>query len=182
MRLEAASAQAEVEAAHRYGGRVNLAAETAPRTEMSLVRSAAALSLGAALIHASVIAIHFREYWLFGLLFAITAVGQFVWAGIVWTRPASPRLLVSGAVANLAVAVVWLVSRTAGLPIGPDAGDHEAVGVHDVLATTDELALAGIVAWALLAPARTEAAGGALAVAWSLAAASGIAALVGGHG
>ena len=161
---------------------VQLAGEATPSTQASLLRGSAALSFGAALIHASVIAIHFREYWLFGVLFAITAVGQFIWAGLVWTRPASPRLLAAGAVANLAVAIVWLASRTAGLPIGPDQGEREAVGIHDVLATTDELALAGLVAWALLAPARTEAAGGALAIAWTLAAASVVAAFLGGHG
>ena len=43
--------------------------------------------------------------------------------------------------ANLGVVVVWVFSRTTGLPIGPDAGQPEAVGVADVTATAFEIAL-----------------------------------------
>jgi hypothetical protein len=156
---------------------MNLAVESAPRAEVSLLRAAAALSLAAALIHASVIASHFREYWLFGLLFAITAVGQFVWAGLVWTRPPSRSLLLAGAIANLGVAVVWLSSRTVGLPIGPDPGEREAIGIHDVFATADELALAALIALALAGRGRDWVVPGA----WALAAASGLSAFLGPH-
>jgi hypothetical protein len=120
---------------------------------------------------------HFREYWLFGLLFAIVAPLQIVWAALVQRRPADRRLLIAGAIANVVVAAVWLVSRTTGLPIGPDAGTPEAVGVKDVLATADELGLALLVAVALLRPATTWLA----PLAWMLAGASAIGALLPGH-
>ena len=133
--------------------------------------------MGAGLIHASVTVAHVREYWLFGLLFAIVAPSQVVWAALVQRRPADRRLLIAGAVANVAVAAVWLVSRTTGLPIGPHAGTPEAVGVKDVLATADELGLALVVAAALV---RLDPPGlGALA--WTLAGASALGALLPGH-
>ena len=156
---------------------MTVAAETSPRTEVSLLRAAAALSLAAALIHASVIASHFREYWPFGALFAVTAVGQLVWAGLVWTRPPNRTLLAGGAIANLGVAVVWLISRTAGLPIGPEAGEREVPGIHDVLATADEVALAALIALYLTGRGRQA----LLAPAWALAAVSALSAFLGPH-
>jgi hypothetical protein len=127
----------------REGGRkVGIAAPPSKRLPLA----AAALSVGAGLTHASVTVPHVREYWLFGLLFAIVAPSQVVWAALVQRRPADRRLLIAGALGNVAVAAVWLVSRTTGLPIGPHAGTPEAVGVKDVLATADELGLALVVA------------------------------------
>jgi hypothetical protein len=140
------------------------------------VGAAAALSVAAGLIHASVTVVHFREFWLFGLFFAIAAPLQVVWGEMVRRRPWDRRLLLAGAGANVAVALLWLVSRTVGLPIGPEAGEVEGVGLKDVLATADELALALVVAL-VLAGARGRAIAPA---AWTLAAVSGIAALLGG--
>src|SRR5215208_322563 len=129
----------------RRPGRGQVAIAADPASER-LALAAAGLSLGAALIHASVTAAHFREYWLFGLLFAIVAPLQLAWAELVRRRPRHRRLLAVGALGNGAVAVVWIASRTTGLPIGPDAGEPEPLGVKDVLATADELVCAAIVA------------------------------------
>ena len=43
---------------------------------------------------------------------------------------------------NLGVAAVWLLSRTAGLPLGPDPWTPESVGVADSIATALEVLLA----------------------------------------
>ena len=51
------------------------------------------------------------------------------------------------------LALLSVSSRTVGLPIGPEAGHPEAVGVVDVLCSADEVALA------LLALARSPATG-----------------------
>ncbi len=103
---------------------------------------------------------------------------QVVWAELVRRTPGDVRLLTAGAVANVAVAAVWLVSRTTGLPIGPGAGRPEPVGVKDVLATADELGLALLVALVLARIAAPRLA----PVAWAFAVASAIAALLpGGH-
>jgi hypothetical protein len=86
-------------------------------------------------------ATHFREYWLFGLFFAIVTPLQLGWAEVVRRRPADRLWLAVGAVGNLGIVLTWTVSRTAGLPFGPERFEPEAVGVKDVLATIDELAI-----------------------------------------
>ena len=123
-------------------------------------------------------AAHFREYWLFGMLFAIVAPLQLAWAELVRRRPHERRLLAAGALGNAAVAAVWIASRTTGLPIGLHPGEPEPLGVKDVLATADELLCAAIVAL-LLARA---AAGWLISSAWMLTAASLVGAIIpGGH-
>jgi hypothetical protein len=131
-----------------------------------------------------VIAAHFREYWLFGLFFAVIAPLQLAWAYLA-SRPAvRAAVLVAGAVGNLTVALVWLVSRTVGLPIGPDAWQAESVHLPDVVATLDEIAIA-LLAAALLRPRIPGGSRVALGGAWTLAGLSLIGAMVGagsGHG
>src|SRR5205085_1661332 len=107
------------------------------------------LVLGSSLIHAVVIAVHFEEYWLFGACFAVAACLQAIWTAQVWSGPLTPRLLVAGAVGNGALALVWAISRTVGLPLGPRPWRPEAVGAVDVLSTLDELAAVGLAAAAL---------------------------------
>ena len=123
-------------------------------------------------------AAHFREYWLFGLLFAIVAPLQLAWAELVRRRPRDRRLLAAGALGNGAIAAVWIASRTTGLPIGPHPGEPEPAGLKDVLATADELLCAAIVAVLLV----RAAVGWLVPSAWMLTAASLVAAIVpGGH-
>lgn len=144
---------------------------------------AAALSLAAALIHASVIAAHFQEYWLFGIFFASTAVFQLVWAGAVWGGAPGTSLLVGGALANVAIAGLWLYSRVIGLPFGPEAGETEPIGIHDALATLAELVLALAVSMALARrPISRSLQGPALAGAWTIAVVAAISAFLGPHG
>lgn len=47
---------------------------------------------------------------------------------------------------------IWIWSRTAGLPIGPEAGEPEAIGADDLLATVLEALL---VAWVVAVRAPT---------------------------
>lgn len=121
---------------------------------------------------------HFVEYWVFGLLFAIVASLQLTWAELVRRRPEDSRLVLAGAVVNVAVVAVWLASRTTGLPIGPSGGEPEPVGWKDLLATADEIFL---VLAALLMVARTVSPA-LIPIAWTCTAASVVAAVVpGGH-
>jgi hypothetical protein len=97
------------------------------------------VSLGAAAIHFAFLEEHYREYAPFGLCFALVAWLQALWAvGI-----AHPRrwLLQAGMVGNGLVVAVWVVSRTWGLPVGPEAGRPHAVGWPDVAATVAEMAI-----------------------------------------
>jgi hypothetical protein len=105
----------------------------------------AAFSAGAAAIHYAEITSHFEEYRLFGVFFFAVAWFQAGSAIGIVTRP-DRRLAGAIAVVNLVVIWVWIWSRTAGLPIGPEAGEPEVVGSADLLATVLE---ALVVTWVL---------------------------------
>ena len=117
---------------------------TAAEARRELEVDAAVLAIAAGLIHAVAAVSHFGEYWVFGAFFAVLAAAQVGWGACVY-RGAGRALLVAGGIGCAAVALLWLVSRTAGLPIGPHAGTPEAVGPLDVLATLDEQAIVAIV-------------------------------------
>jgi hypothetical protein len=120
-----------------------------------LVRPALALlSMGAAVIHFVVVPGHWDEYWGQGLFFVIAAIAQLLWA--LWLLVAPSRLLyLLGAAGNAAIVVLWVVTRTAGVPAGPGAGEREAVEFADTLATVFEVLLViGALALARTAPAR----------------------------
>jgi hypothetical protein len=128
-----------------------------------LLIALAVLSAGAAVIHAGVSGDHFAEDWAHGIFFVAVAWAQLGWAALVLWRPARPVLL-AGAAGNLAVALVWVVSRTTGLPFGAGAGQPEPVGFADLVCTGFELALvAG--ALLMLASGRGGRAAGVLATA-----------------
>lgn len=63
------------------------------------------------------------------------ALTQLAWALLVVVLPPSSRLYLAGAAGNAVVAATWLVTRTTGLPLGPEAGEPEAVGIADTVAT-----------------------------------------------
>lgn len=121
-----------------------------PMTLRAIVVAACALlSTGAAVIHVAVLGDHWREWWGYGLFFGVAAWLQLAWAAVVVARPSS-RLLVVAAAASFAIAVLWLVTRTQGVPAGPAFGETEAATFPDVLATAFE-ALLGLCAFAVVA-------------------------------
>ncbi len=107
---------------------------------------AAALSMVAALIHLWVTPEHFEEWWGYGAFFLGVAVFQGAY-GLVLLRWPRPSLFSLGIAANLGVVVLWLVTRTSGIPFfGPHAGEVEAIGVLDLAVTAAELALVFVLA------------------------------------
>jgi hypothetical protein len=106
----------------------------------------AALAWATALIHVLAAAHHYREWALYGVFFTILAPAQAIWGGMIFQRPEDRRLLLIGGAVNLAVACVWAMSRTTGIPVGPTPWTPERVGWHDVMATLNELAMAAIAA------------------------------------
>lgn len=113
-----------------------------------LTAIAAGLSQGAAAIHFSVIQHHFEEFALFGYAFIGLAGFQAIWA-MVHVLRGDARVAMLGAAVNAGAVVIWVVSRTAGLPIGPEPGLPEAVGFADLLATAFEVALIVVLVAAL---------------------------------
>ncbi|MBA2345175.1 MAG: hypothetical protein H0V83_08850, partial [Rubrobacter sp.] len=74
-------------------------------------------------------------------------------AMVLLARP-SQKLLLAGIVGNSAIVLLYLVTRTLGIPFfGPEAGVVEEVGVLDVIATASEAALViglcGMLVWRL---------------------------------
>ena len=135
----------------------------------------------AAAIHVLASAEHFSEWWLFGLFFAALAAWQASWGILIYREP-SERALVTGAGVNAGVAVLWLITRTVGLPLGPEHWTPERIGVLDVAATVDELSIAGLGLALVSATWRRRL--GAKPVEWivlALLIASGVALMAGGH-
>ena len=122
----------------------------APRTDArpsnarKTVRYAAALSLTAASIHLWAAPEHLGEWWGYGTFFLATALGQGLYGVALLLRGLGrPRpLLLLGLVGNLAIVVLYVVTRTVGVPLlGPHAGEAEGVAPLDLAATTSELVL-----------------------------------------
>jgi hypothetical protein len=117
--------------------------ETGRRRGATILYLAAALSLFAALIHLWVVPEHLEEWWGYGAFFLAAAAAQGLYGAVLLRRPGRSLFLV-GIGGNLAVVALWVVTRTAGIPLfGPHAGEVEGVGVVDLCATASEL---GIVA------------------------------------
>jgi hypothetical protein len=113
----------------------------------------AALSLVAGAIHAVAAVPHLDEYRVSGVLFSVLALFQIGWGIGVYRRP-SPPLLLAGIAVSCAVIAVWALSRTVGLPLGPEAGSAEAVGPLDAIATAIECTIGGM-CLAFLRPERS---------------------------
>jgi hypothetical protein len=106
------------------------------RPSDALCAAAAGLAVAAA-IHAMAFPEHLREFGPFGGFFAALTLAQLSLA-FVLTRdpdPARVRLIAFG---SMGVVLLWLVSRTAGLPLGPEPWRPESIGVFDVAASCAE--------------------------------------------
>jgi len=115
----------------------------------------ALISLVAASIHVLVTPEHFQEWWGYGVFFLVSAVLQAVFALVVIGRP-SRAVLIAGLVGNLAIVAMWVVSRSSGVPFfGPNVGEIEEIGVHDIVATAAEIVLVLLLAYALVARNRS---------------------------
>ena len=128
---------------------------TPTRTEQPAVRrqdltatqlSIALASLFAGVIHLAVTPEHLEQWWAFGAFFIVTGLFQLAFALVVVRRPTWP-VAVTGIAVNLGIVLVWVVSRTTGLPVTPPVditsheGTHviEGVGPADLAATGAEL-------------------------------------------
>jgi hypothetical protein len=104
-----------------------MAPRAAKKTDSRLAaRLAAIASLGAAVIHFAVVPTHWQEWMPSGLFFVSIALLQLIWARVVLARPTT-AVLAAGIAANVGAAALWALSRTAGAPFGPHAGEPELV-------------------------------------------------------
>src|SRR5919109_2038814 len=99
---------------------------------------AALLTFGAAAIHFVVAPSHLREYLPFGVFFFAVASAQVILAVELLARP-TRRLALLMAIGSAALVGLWFISRTRGLPIGPNPGVPEEVGLADVICNVLEI-------------------------------------------
>src|SRR5262249_50066413 len=100
-----------------------------------------ACSLVGALIHYWLIPEHYGEWWGYGTFFTAAAIAQGFCAGalVFWPRRI---VLQSGIAGNVAILLLYVVTRTIGIPFfGPDAGSIEHVASSDLISAAAELTL-----------------------------------------
>jgi hypothetical protein len=99
-------------------------------------------------IHLAVTPEHLEHWWVYGAFFIVTGLFQVAFAAWVLRRPTWPVAL-TGITVNLGIILIWVVSRTTGLPVKPPEGitSHpgsqaiEGVGPADFAATGAELVI-----------------------------------------
>src|SRR5689334_16458020 len=89
-----------------------------PAYNFAALLRVAILNLGAAAIHCAVVPQHLQEYLPFGIFFLLAAAAQLLLTIVAPIRPGR-RLFAIGAGGTAGMLLLWLVSRTAGLPLGP---------------------------------------------------------------
>ena len=106
-----------------------------------LLYSAVALSSVAALIHLLVTPEHFGEWWGYGTFMLAAFVAQAIYAAALLVWPGWKLLLLAGVIGNLTIIGMWAVSRTVGIPLGPETGEVEGIGALDLICTASEATL-----------------------------------------
>jgi hypothetical protein len=128
-----------------WGGRLKVSrarrqpygpADTPRVTGRSRVKDVRLLLVGAlvasAAIHAALVPSHLTEWA--GMFFVFLAVWELAVAYMVIERLEERTVLFAAALISVGPLLLWLLSRTAGLPFGPKAGVPEGVGLPDLLA------------------------------------------------
>lgn len=99
------------------------------------------LNLSAGTIHLVAIVQHLDTVWTLPLFFALVGFAQFYVAWAAYRRPHDRGLLVVAAATSAVVALLWLLSRTVGLPFGPEQG-VSTIGLSDTIASIEEVVFA----------------------------------------
>lgn len=108
--------------------------------DRALAQACGALSLAAAALHAGLVEDHLDEWWGYGLFFITASLGQGLYGLVLLALPRAPawdpaqwrawrlRLFAVGIAGNVAVIVLYTVTRSTGIPLfGPAAGETEPV-------------------------------------------------------
>jgi hypothetical protein len=90
--------------------------------------------VAAAAVHAAVVPEHLSEWPAAGMFFILLSIWELAVAGLLLARIEQRLMLLAAAAVSLGPLALWLVSRTAGLPFGPQPGLAESVGLPDLAA------------------------------------------------
>jgi len=120
---------------------------TRTRADSRAIVLAASLA-GAAVIHAAVVPEHLEQWTMAGVFFTLLAAAEALLAALVVLEPT--RLVLGSAIAASVVPLMlWVLSRSVGLPFGPTPGVPEPVGLADLACSALEV-LALVLAVGLL--------------------------------
>jgi hypothetical protein len=122
----------------------------------------ATLSLGAAAVHFAMTPQHASESIVHGVGFVVAGWAQVVVAGLLFARPGR-RTLAWAALVQLSLVAAWAVSRTYGLPVGPQPWTPEAVGAADLVTVAMEVGFVVLAVAALGSRRRVPIAAGLVA-------------------
>lgn len=115
-------------------------ARAAAKPDHLALYAAAALSLGAAMTHLWALPEHLLMWWGYGAFFLAAALAQGLYAVVLLRRP-TWLLALAGIWGNLSIVVLYVVTRTSGIPFGPHAGKIEDASLLDMAATAAELGI-----------------------------------------
>jgi hypothetical protein len=102
--------------------------------------TASVLSAASGIIHAYFMPEHFEAWVGYGVFFLVVSVCQVLLAlALLAFRPVPRILLWAGILGIAAILAMWLVTRTIGIPLGPEAGEIEEIGVLDLSSKIAEL-------------------------------------------
>ncbi|MBA2633382.1 MAG: hypothetical protein H0U86_10355, partial [Chloroflexi bacterium] len=98
---------------------------------------ASVMALAAGVMHLAQIGPHLEEGWTFAAFFLVVGVVQVVAAALL-LRAWPAAWFWFGLAGSAAVIGIWVLSRTLGLPFGPEPGEAEALGAADAAASLTE--------------------------------------------
>lgn len=120
------------------------------RAVRRLELTAAWLSIAAGAVHAMAGPEHLAEWWAYGLFFFGSAAFQAAYGLLLFTRgiegwggwlAVRGKVYAVGLAFTAAIILVWVVSRTVGVPVGPRAFEPEGIGALDLASKALETAL-----------------------------------------
>ena len=80
---------------------------------------AAGAAATAALLHLTVVPEHLDQWWVYGVFFLSLSAAQALLAWLLLRGPARTPLLLAAILGTVAVVVLYVLTRTTGLPVGP---------------------------------------------------------------
>jgi hypothetical protein len=115
--------------------------------QRSLAWAMAIFAIAGGLIHLEA-SIDHHDLPVIAIGFGAMAISQVALAGIVLLIP-NPRVFISIGALHAGIALIWITSRTVGLPFIPGAEQAAPVGVADLVANTFSIAVVGLTIVAL---------------------------------
>ena len=103
-------------------------------------------------IHLAVLPAHWREAHLYGAFFLLVGAVQLSCSALLLLVRRTRELLLVNGMTTLGLLLVWLQTRSLGVPFGPDSGHREPVGLLDTTSVLLELLVLGSTAHLLRRP------------------------------